>query len=41
MTMVPGNDGVSLDNIDLTHAKDIECEKELIELEAQLYVNIS
>ena len=27
MTMVPGKDGVSLDNIDLTHAKDIECEK--------------
>ena len=27
MTMVPGNDGVSLDNIDLTHAKDITCEK--------------
>ena len=27
MTMVPGKDGVSLDNIDLTHAKDIICEK--------------
>ena len=27
MTMMPGKDGVSLDNIDLTHAKDIECEK--------------
>ena len=27
MTMVPGKDGVTLDNIDLTHAKDIECEK--------------
>ena len=27
MTMVKGQDGVTLDNIDLTHAKDIECEK--------------
>ena len=27
MTMVKGKDGVSLDNIDLTHAQDIECEK--------------
>ena len=27
MAMVPGKDGVSLDNIDLTHAKDITCEK--------------
>ena len=27
MAMVPGQDGVTLDNIDLTHAKDIECEK--------------
>tara|TARA_B100000287_G_scaffold307433_1_gene290616 strand:- start:24 stop:266 length:243 start_codon:yes stop_codon:yes gene_type:complete len=27
MTMIPGKDGVSLDNIDLTHAKDIICEK--------------
>ena len=27
MTMVPGKDGVTLDNIDLTHAKDIVCEK--------------
>jgi len=27
MTMIPGNGGVSLDNIDLTHAKDITCEK--------------
>ena len=27
MTMVKGKDGVSLDNIDLTHAKDITCEK--------------
>ena len=27
MTMVPGKDGVTLDNIDLTHAKDITCEK--------------
>ena len=27
MTMVSGKDGVSLDNIDLTHAKDITCEK--------------
>ena len=27
MTMVPGKDGVTLDNIDLTHAKDVECEK--------------
>ena len=29
MTMVPGNEGgvPTLDNIDLTHAKDIECEK--------------
>ena len=27
MTMVPGKDGVTLDNIDLTHAKDIRCEK--------------
>ena len=27
MAMIPGKDGVSLDNIDLTHAQDIECEK--------------
>ena len=27
MTMVPGKDGVTLDSIDLTHAKDITCEK--------------
>jgi len=27
MTMVPGKDGVTLDNIDLTHAKTLECEK--------------
>ena len=27
MTMVKGNDGVTLDNIDLTHAKTLECEK--------------
>ena len=27
MTMVKGNDGVSLDNIDLTHAQTLECEK--------------
>ena len=27
MTMVPGKDGVTLDNIDLTHAKDITCEE--------------
>ena len=27
MAMVPGKDGVTLDNIDLTHAKDITCEK--------------
>ena len=27
MTMIPGKDGVSLDNFDLTHAKDIICEK--------------
>ena len=27
MTMMPGKDGVTLDNIDLTHAKDITCEK--------------
>ena len=27
MTMIKGKDGVTLDNIDLTHAKDIECEK--------------
>ena len=27
MTMVPGKDGVSLDNIDLTHAKTLQCEK--------------
>ena len=27
MTMIPGKDGVTLDNIDLTHAKDIVCEK--------------
>ena len=27
MTMIKGNDGVSLDNIDLTHAKTLECEK--------------
>ena len=25
--MVKGNDGVSLDNIDLTHAQTLECEK--------------
>lgn len=27
MTMIPGKDSVSLDNIDLTHAKTLECEK--------------
>ena len=27
MTMMKGKDGVTLDNIDLTHAKDITCEK--------------
>jgi hypothetical protein len=27
MTMVPGKDGVTLDNIDLTHATTLECEK--------------
>jgi len=27
MAMIPGKDGVTLDNIDLTHAKDILCEK--------------
>ena len=27
MTMVKGNDGVTLDNIDLTHAKTLECEE--------------
>ena len=27
MTMVKGKDGMTMDNIDLTHAKDIECEK--------------
>ena len=25
--MIPGKDGVTLDNIDLTHAKTLECEK--------------
>ena len=25
--MMPGKDGVTLDNIDLTHAKDIVCEE--------------
>ena len=27
MAMIPGKDGVTLDNIDLTHAKTLECEK--------------
>ena len=27
MAMIKGKDGVTLDNIDLTHAKDITCEK--------------
>ena len=27
MTMIPGKDGITMDNIDLTHAKDIICEK--------------
>jgi len=27
MTMVKGNDGISMNNVDLTHAKDIKCEK--------------
>ena len=27
MTMIKGQDGISLDNIDLTHAKTLECEK--------------
>ena len=27
MAMVPGKDGVTLDNIDLTHATTLECEK--------------
>ena len=27
MAMMQGNDGMSLDNIDLTHAKTLECEK--------------
>ena len=27
MTMIPGKDGLTIDNIDLTHAKDIICEK--------------
>ena len=27
MTMIKGKDGVSLDNVDLTHAKTLECEK--------------
>ena len=27
MTMVPGKDGVTLNNVDLTHAKTLECEK--------------
>ena len=27
MTMIKGKDGVTLDNIDLTHAQDIICEK--------------
>ena len=27
MTMIKGKDGVTLDNVDLTHAQDIICEK--------------
>tara|TARA_R100000152_G_C6616191_1_gene68405 strand:+ start:96 stop:338 length:243 start_codon:yes stop_codon:yes gene_type:complete len=27
MTMIKGNDGISMDNVDLSHAKDIECEE--------------
>ena len=27
MTMVSGKDGITLDNIDLTHAKTLKCEK--------------
>ena len=27
MAMIPGKDGVSLDNIDLTHAQTLECEE--------------
>ena len=27
MTMVKGNDGVTLNNVDLTHATTLECEK--------------
>ena len=27
MAMIPGKDGVSLDNIDLTHATTLECER--------------
>ena len=27
MTMVKGKDGLTLDNVDLTHATDIICEK--------------
>ena len=27
MTMIPGKDGVTLDNIDLTHATTLECEE--------------
>ena len=27
MTMIKGKDGMSLDNIDLTHATTLECEK--------------
>ena len=27
MTMIKGNDGVTLDNVDLTHATTLECEE--------------
>ena len=27
MTMIKGSDGITLDNIDLTHATTLECEK--------------
>ena len=27
MTMIKGNDGITLDNVDLTHATTLECEK--------------
>ena len=27
MTMIKGNDGITLDNVDLTHATTLECEE--------------